>query len=207
MAETEDRTTHWRRVWSGRETERTSWYQDEPAPSLAMIDAAGIRPPAAIIDVGGGASPLVDRLLDRGFSDLSVLDIAAPAMERSRARLGARGDDVRWIASDILAWRPDRRWDLWHDRALLHFLTDPAEQRLYAERIAAALPPGGTAILATFALDGPEKCSNLPVCRHDGASLAALVGAAFRLEEERPQEHPTPAGATQRFCWARFRRL
>ncbi len=200
------RASHWQKVWTDKPADRTSWFQDEPAPSLAMIDAAAISPPASVIDVGGGASALADRLLDRGFADLAVLDIAPQAMERSRTRLGARAGDVRWIASDILTWSPDRRWDVWHDRALVHFLTDPAEQARYREQVTAALAPGGTAILAAFALDGPEKCSNLPVQRHDGASLAALMGPDFRLEQEIRQDHVTPASATQRFCWCRFRR-
>ncbi len=200
--------THWQTVWMTRQPEEVSWYQDDPAPSLAMITAAGLRRDAAIIDVGGGASVLVDRLLERGYVHVAVLDIAEAALRQAAERLGPMGDDVTWIEADVLGWRPvPGLFDLWHDRAVLHFLDQPADQARYVEVMKAALGPGATVILATFAPDGPEKCSGLPVRRHDAASLAALLGPDFRLVEEVRHEHVTPGGNVQKFQWCRFVRV
>lgn len=197
--------THWQTVWTTKPADEVSWYQDDPAPSLAMIAAAGLRKDAAIIDVGGGASTLVDRLLERGYVHVAVLDIAEAALRQAAERLGPMGDDVTWIEADVLDWRPvPGLFDLWHDRAVLHFLAEPADQARYVEVMKAALGPGATVVLAAFAPDGPEKCSGLPVRRHDSASLAALLGPEFRLAEEARQEHVTPGGNVQKFQWARF---
>ncbi|WP_096700420.1 class I SAM-dependent methyltransferase [Magnetospirillum sp. 15-1] len=200
--------THWQTVWTTKQPEEVSWYQDDPAPSLAMITAAGLRRDAAIIDVGGGASVLVDRLLERGYVHVAVLDIAEAALRQAAERLGPMGDDVTWIEADVLGWRPvPGLFDLWHDRAVLHFLDQPADQARYVEVMKAALGPGATVVLATFAPDGPQKCSGLPVCRHDAASLAALLGPDFRLVEEARHEHVTPGGNVQKFQWCRFVRV
>lgn len=197
--------THWQTVWTTKPADEVSWYQDDPAPSLAMIAAAGLRKDAAIIDVGGGASTLVDRLLERGYVHVAVLDIAEAALRQAAERLGPMGDDVTWIEADVLDWRPvPGLFDLWHDRAVLHFLAEPADQARYVEVMKVALGPGATVVLAAFAPDGPEKCSGLPVRRHDSASLAALLGPEFRLAEEARQEHVTPGGNVQKFQWARF---
>ncbi|BAE50024.1 class I SAM-dependent methyltransferase [Paramagnetospirillum magneticum] len=197
--------THWQNVWTAKQPEEVSWHQDDPAPSLAMIAAAGLRRDAAIIDVGGGASVLVDRLLERGYVHVAVLDIAEAALGQAAERLGPLGDDVTWIEADVLAWRPvPGLFDLWHDRAVLHFLTDPGDQARYVEQMKAALGPEATVILATFAPEGPETCSGLPVRRHDVASLCALLGPEFRLVEETRQDHVTPAGKVQAFQWVRF---
>jgi len=197
--------THWQTVWTTKPADEVSWYQDDPAPSLAMIAAAGLRKDAAIIDVGGGASTLVDRLLERGYVHVAVLDIAEAALRQAAERLGPMGDDVTWIEADVLDWRPvPGLFDLWHDRAVLHFLAEPADQARYVEVMKAALGPGATVVLAAFAPDGPEKCSGLPVRRHDSSSLAALLGPEFRLVEEARQEHVTPGGNVQKFQWARF---
>lgn len=200
--------THWRNVWTTKQPDEVSWHQDDPAPSLAMIRAASLRKDAAIIDVGGGASVLVDRLLEQGFAHVAVLDIAGAALQIAAERLGPMGDDVTWIESSVLDWRPvPGLFDLWHDRAVLHFLTDPGDQARYVEVMTAALGPDATVILATFAPDGPEKCSGLPVCRHDSASLSALLGPDFRLVEETRQDHVTPGGNAQKFQWCRFVRV
>lgn len=200
--------THWQTVWTTKPADEVSWYQDDPAPSLAMIAAAGLRKDAAIIDVGGGASTLVDRLLERGYVHVAVLDIAEAALRQAAERLGPMGDDATWIEADVLDWRPvPGLFDLWHDRAVLHFLTEPADRARYVEVMKAALGPGATVILAAFAPDGPEKCSGLPVRRHDSASLAALLGPEFRRVEEARQEHVTPGGNVQKFQWARFVRV
>lgn len=195
---------HWHRVWTTRDAESVSWHQDDPAPSLRMIAAADLEPDTAVVDVGGGASRLVDRLLAEGYGDLTVLDIAAPALEQAQRRLEAAAERVAWVAGDVLAWQPQRRYGLWHDRAVLHFLTTPERQQAYRAAIERALSPGGTAIIAAFALDGPEKCSGLTVCRHDGESLSALLGPSFRLMAETNEHHRTPGGAAQSFCWCRF---
>jgi SAM-dependent methyltransferase len=206
--EMSDAATHWQSVWTTKQPEEVSWYQEDPAPSLAMIAAAGLRRDAAIIDVGGGASILVDRLLDLRFVHVAVLDIAEAALAQAAERLGPMGDDVTWIESSVLDWRPvPGLFDVWHDRAVLHFLTDPADQARYVEVMKRALGPEATVILATFAPDGPEKCSGLPVRRHDAASLAALLGPDFRLVEETRQEHVTPGGNMQKFQWCRFVRV
>lgn len=200
-----DRKSHWETVWTTKSPEAVSWFQDDPAPSLAMIAAAGLRKDAAIIDVGGGASVLVDRLLERGYVHVAVLDVSGAALQVAAERLGPLGDDVQWIESDITSWSPvPGLFDLWHDRAVLHFLTDPAEQAAYVAVLKRALGPEATVILATFAPDGPEKCSGLPVRRHDGASLSALLGPEFRLVEEKRETHLTPGGSSQAFAWCRF---
>ncbi|CAA7620949.1 class I SAM-dependent methyltransferase [Magnetospirillum sp. SS-4] len=202
------RRDHWETVWTTKSPEAVSWHQDDPAPSLAMIEAAGLRKDAAIVDVGGGASVLVDRLLERGHVHVAVLDVSGAALRVAAERLGPLGDDVHWIESDVTSWSPvPGLFDLWHDRAVLHFLTDPAEQAAYAAVLKRATGPGATVILATFAPDGPEKCSGLPVRRHDGATLSALLGPDFRLIEERRQAHVTPGGSTQNFAWCRFARV
>lgn len=199
------RQGHWQGVWTTKDPERVSWHEAEPVLSLEMIAALRLRKDAAIIDVGGGASMLVDRLQERGFVHLAVLDISGAALQLAAERLGPMGDDVTWIETDILDWSPvPGLFDLWHDRAVLHFLTDPADQARYVEVMRRALGPEATVILATFAPDGPEKCSGLPVRRHDAASLSALLGPEFRLVEERRQEHATPGGGSQMFQWARF---
>jgi trans-aconitate methyltransferase len=197
---------HWQKVWRDKTPEAVSWFQADPTPSLAMIDAAGVTPAASVVDVGGGASALVDRLLERGFADVTVLDIAEPALAHARARLGERAAQVAWVCADATAWRPGRRFDLWHDRAVFHFLTELEQRRAYVAVLEQALVPGGQAVFATFAPDGPDRCSGLPVQRYDCPALAAALGPGFTLVEKRAQDHLTPAGSVQRFCWCRFRR-
>ncbi len=201
-----DRQAHWQHVYTSKDEQAVSWFEAVPSVSLDFIHATGVGPGAAIIDIGGGAARLVDALLDEGFRDLAVLDLSAEALEKTKARLGARIASVQWVAADVTTWQPDRHYDVWHDRAALHFLTDAQAQTAYAERVTDAVKPGGHVIIATFAPDGPERCSGLPVVRHDAASLAALFGPAFELIENRPHEHHTPGGAVQRFQFSRFRR-
>jgi len=205
MNDKNGRQAHWQKVWTSKAPEDVSWRQDDPVMSLALIEAAGLSRNAAIIDVGGGASLLADRLLERGYLHVAVLDIAEAALAHAAERLGPLGDDIIWIESDVLHWKPvPGLFDLWHDRAVFHFLTNATEQAVYVSVMTRALGPGATVVLATFAPDGPEKCSGLPVCRHDGASLSALLGEHFRLEEERREDHLTPSGAVQKFLWCRF---
>lgn len=202
-----DRQTHWQEVWTSKDHERTSWFQDDPAPSLRLIAGLSPRRGTAMVDVGGGRSALAGRLVEQGFANVAVLDIAEAALARAHAELGALGDDVTWIHADVLDWRPvPGLYDIWHDRAAFHFLTDPADQAAYAAVLRRALAPGGHAIVATFAPDGPQRCSGLPVQRHDGASLLAALGPGLTLLSEERETHLTPGGVEQRFCWCVLRR-
>ncbi len=205
MSET-TRQAHWQSVYTSKADDSVSWFEAEPAVSLALIDLVGTPPDAAVIDVGGGASRLVDRLLERGFGDVTVLDLSAAALDVARARLGAGAARVQWIVGDVTTWEPARRYALWHDRAALHFLTDPADRAAYFARLRRALLPDGHAIIATFAPDGPARCSGLPVQRYDADSLGAALGPEFELLDSRRHTHVTPAGVEQRFHFGAFRR-
>jgi len=200
------RQTHWDNVYATRKPDSVSWYQPSAELSLSLIRASGIARGEPIIDIGGGASVLVDQLLEAGFVDVSVFDIAESALDASKARLGARAERVQWIVADILAWTPARAYALWHDRAAFHFLTQGAERARYRSVLARGLKSGGTAIIATFAEDGPERCSGLPVQRWSPQALASELGEDFQLVEQRRQEHLTPTGAIQKFTWCRFTR-
>jgi ubiquinone/menaquinone biosynthesis C-methylase UbiE len=204
---TGDRRTHWENVYSTKGEADVSWFQETPAISLELLALAGATPGDAVIDIGGGASRLVDSLVDQGFSDVTVLDLSEAALAAARARLGGKGDAVEWIAADATAWAPrEAAYDIWHDRAAFHFLTEPAEQRAYLDRLERGLRKGGRVIMGTFAPDGPEKCSGLPVARHDAATLQALLGAGFTLVDHRRHEHATPWGSLQKFQFSTFRR-
>ena len=199
-----DRAKHWDDTYVRRGTEGVSWFQAVPTTSLHLIDVLGIPPAAAVIDVGGGASSLVDRLVARGFTDLTVLDISDIALAAARARIGDRAP-VSWVHEDVLAWRPQRRFALWHDRAVFHFLIEPSDQQRYLAALSAALAPAGATILATFAPDGPDHCSGLPVARYSADDLSALLGDAFAVVEASREEHTTPTGALQPFTWVAAR--
>jgi len=201
-----DRTTHWQTVYATKGETEVSWFQDSPAVSLEMIRAASPNHDAAIIDIGGGASRLVDALLQDGYRDLAVLDLSGNALDAAKRRNGAAASIVDWIIADATTWRPAKTWEVWHDRAAFHFLTDPRERAAYVERLRSAIAPGGHVIIATFAPDGPEKCSGLPVQRHDSASLSAELGPEFEPVETRSETHHTPWNSTQAFQFSRFRR-
>lgn len=200
-----ERLAHWENVYQTKAETEVSWFQQDAAPSRDMIHSLGVAPGSAIIDVGGGASRLVDALLDEGFA-VTVLDLSAKALATSRARLGSRADKVHWIAADVTLWKPAETFDLWHDRAAFHFLTDAGARAAYAACVRGAVRPGGHVIIATFALDGPERCSGLPVLRHDAASIGAVLGDDFVLAETRRHDHLTPSGAVQKFQFSGFRR-
>lgn len=201
-----ERSDHWNRVYVEKATDSVSWYQPSPEPSLRALDRFSAAPTSSLIDVGGGASNLVDALLARGWRDISVLDIAAPALEASKARLGSLADQVRWEIADITQWQPIRKYDVWHDRAVFHFLTEPSQRAAYRRALLEGLASGGLVIIATFALDGPEMCSGLPVQHYDPEGLAAELGPAFCLVEGWREEHITPWGSSQSFTWAALRR-
>ncbi|MBP0114483.1 MULTISPECIES: class I SAM-dependent methyltransferase [Bradyrhizobium] len=201
-----ERSTHWDHVYATKGEAEVSWFQDSPAISLEMIRAAGPNHDAAIIDVGGGASRLVDALLQDGYRDVTVLDLSAKALDAAKKRLGGAASMVDWIVADATTWQTAKTYDVWHDRAAFHFLTDLRDRAAYVERLRSAIAPGGHVIIATFAPDGPEKCSGLPVQRHDSASLAAELGPEFELVETRRETHHTPWDSTQAFQFSRFRR-
>lgn len=200
------RSTHWENVYRTRGEREVSWFQEMPAVSLALITAAAPTRDNAVVDVGGGASRLVDALLEEGYGDVTVLDVSEAALAAAKMRLASAASRVTWIVSDVTAWKPARRFNLWHDRAAFHFLTDAADRRAYVACLTAALRAGGHAIIATFALDGPERCSGLPVVRYDAASLGQALGDSFELVETRRHDHQTPMGSVQHFQFSVFRR-
>jgi len=199
-----DRRAHWEEVYRRKTDLETSWFQERPDDSLQLIRDSQLPLDAPVIDIGGGTSRLVDGLLALGYADVTVLDIAANALERAEVRLGALASRVHWLAADVTHWVPQRRYRLWHDRAVFHFLTEAADRAAYRRNLEAALLPDGIAIIASFALDGPERCSGLPVLRYSPHSLAAELGARFHLLDSRAIEHITPTGRTQRFQYSRF---
>ena len=197
---TGDRQRHWDDTYRQKGPTGVSWYQPEPTVSLDMIRLLGVDLTAPVIDIGGGASYLVDRLLAAGFTDLSVLDVSAVALADAGRRVGPEAR-VTWICDDVLAWRPARRFGLWHDRAVFHFLTDPGDRARYLDTLAAALAPGGALVMATFAADGPTHCSGLPVARYGAEDLAGALGPRYEVVATRREEHTTPAGGRQAFTW------
>jgi len=187
-----DRREHWDQAYRAKGPRGVSWFQERPDVSLALIAQSGIDKAADVIDVGGGASTLVDHLLAAGYQHLAVLDVSSVALAEARTRLGARAADVEWIESDVTTFRPARRFGLWHDRAVFHFLTAAEDRRLYVQSMRSTLDAGGTAIIATFALDGPTKCSGLDVVRYDEAAMLAELGDEFVVQETRRENHRTP---------------
>ncbi|WP_315725699.1 MULTISPECIES: class I SAM-dependent methyltransferase [unclassified Bradyrhizobium] len=200
-----DRIAHWQTVYTTKAETEVSWYQDDPATSLRLIRDAGAALTSRIIDIGGGASRLVDALHAAGYRALTVLDISEAALATARSRIGTAAADVEWIASDVTTWMPEARYDVWHDRAAFHFLTSPGDRAAYVDRLRMAVVPGGAVIIGTFAAEGPERCSGLPVVRYDAASLAAALGPAFRLEDSCTEAHRTPWDSLQQFQFCRFR--
>ncbi|WOJ89184.1 class I SAM-dependent methyltransferase [Methylocapsa polymorpha] len=200
------RQAHWEHIYETKADREVSWFEERPAVSLDLIHAAGIGLSDPIIDIGGGASRLVDALLDEGFASITVLDLSEKALATARARLRSKSGQAAWIAADVTTWEPSETYALWHDRAAFHFLTEASDRRAYAERVAKAVRPAGHVVIGTFALDGPERCSGLPVQRHDAASIGAVFGAGFALYDSRRYDHVTPSGVTQHFQFSCFRR-
>lgn len=196
---------HWERVYEAKADEALSWYQRHSSRSLAYVTASATWA-SPIIDVGGGASRLVDDLLERGYANVTVLDIAEAGLAKAKVRLGEQASRVKWIVADIRGWHPPRLYKVWHDRALFHFLTTDEDQAAYIAALRAGTKPGASVIMATFAPDGPEQCSNLPVRRYCSKSLASLLGEPFVLTDETVESHRTPSGTEQRFSYSVFRR-
>jgi len=204
-AVTIDSGRHWEQTYAHGDTTR-SWYQAEPRLSLRMLERANASTTDSLIDVGGGASTLVDALLNRRFEDVTVLDLAGEGLHIAQQRLGSAARAVTWLVEDLLAWEPSRTFAIWHDRAVLHFLTSDNERERYVRTLTRATRAGSLAIVGVFALDGPDHCSGLPVRRCDLADLAALLGDHWRTIDTDREEHTTPAGTIQPFTWASFRR-
>ncbi len=204
LSSPDQRARHWENVHEGSSPDAVSWYQPEPVVSLELLDVLGVAPESAVIDIGGGASVLVDRLLARGFTDVTVLDISDAALRAGRQRVGS-DPRVTWITEDLLSWEPARHYDLWHDRAAFHFLSG-TEVDMYRNVLLRAVAPGGSVIMAAFAPDGPERCSGLPVTRYSADELGAVLESSFQVVEHRREVHTTPAGAAQPFTWIAARR-
>ena len=201
------RAAHWERIFSTKAPEQLSWYQASPERSLELIAKAGVGPDSEVIDVGGGDSTLVDALLDRRWGHVTVLDISDAALRRARARLGARARDVTWISGDVTRLvLPDDRFDLWHDRAVFHFLTEVEDRRRYVDAVRRSVKRGGYVIVATFAPDGPARCSGLAVTRYDPEELYAEFGAELEMIESARDVHRTPSGVAQPFTYVLLRR-
>lgn len=194
--------SHWEKVYHTKASTEVSWFQEHAELSLKLIREAGTPASAAIIDVGGGASTLVDDLLSHGYTRPSVLDLSAAALATAKARLGVRADQVNWIEADILsAPLPQHAYDVWHDRAVFHFLTSEDERHRYVQQVLHAVKPGGLVIVATFAEDGPDKCSGLPVMRYNAEQLHGQFGEPFELLGHEQETHHTPGGSDQKFVY------
>ncbi len=200
--------SHWDHIYASRTSNSLSWFQQHAKHSLAMIENTSVAHDGAIIDVGGGASALAADLLHAGYTALWVLDISAAALDAARLRLGERAALVHWLESDVTRVQlPPAGFDIWHDRAVFHFLTTPEDRAAYVERACAAVRPGGHLIIATFAEDGPQQCSGLPVMRYDAAALHAEFADATTLVHTETEAHRTPSGDLQHFCYCDLRRV
>lgn len=196
---------HWETVYSTKSPDSVSWYQEHAETSLNLIQNLNLEKTAAIIDVGGGASTLVDDLLLNGYAHLSVLDLSGAALEAAKKRMGASCAHVQWFEADITAIQfPKHQFAVWHDRAVFHFLTKPEEREAYIQTVMHSVKPGGHIIIATFAEDGPTQCSGLPVMRYSAQALQAEFGEGFSLNLQVKENHNTPFGTTQKFVFCHF---
>ena len=195
------RAPHWDDVYRTKDIESVSWFQDNPTTSLRLVEST----PGSVIDVGAGTSTLVDHLLGVGRTDITVLDVSESALALTRSRLGDAADRVTFEVADVVDWTPGREFDVWHDRAAFHFLTDPAHRRRYVDLVTEAVASNGILVLGTFAEDGPTRCSGLPTARYGAADLATLFSPRFALEHQERETHPTPAGTSQSFTWVVLR--
>jgi len=199
-----NRKEHWEQVYRNKSPLEVSWYQAEPTLSLQLITNTGLPLDATIIDIGGGASSLIDHLSERGYHKLSVLDISGKALAHAKTRLGDKAQAIEWFEADVTHFKPPYPIDLWHDRAVFHFLTEASDRHHYVAAMRNALKPGGHLIIATFAIGGPQKCSGLDIVQYDAEKLSAELGEAFQLIEQAQEVHITPAKAEQQFSYFRF---
>jgi 2-polyprenyl-3-methyl-5-hydroxy-6-metoxy-1,4-benzoquinol methylase len=202
--ENTSRKTHWENVYQTRQLTEVSWYQPVPETSLSFIAEANLPKDARIIDIGGGDSFLVDHLLKLGYTNISVLDISASAIERAKERLGDKSNSVTWIVSDISEFNPEIKYDLWHDRAAFHFLTDENDITRYTTMISNSIRQGGTLVLGTFSEQGPKKCSGLEIRQYSESSMAAMLQSTFRKTKCLTLDHSTPFNTVQNFTFCSF---
>jgi 2-polyprenyl-3-methyl-5-hydroxy-6-metoxy-1,4-benzoquinol methylase len=197
---------HWENVYQTKSPQEVSWYQQEPTLSLELINHANISKDQPIIDVGGGASVLVDYLCQQGFTNLAVLDIAGEAIALSQKRLGNLARNIKWYVSDVKQFQPEYQFSLWHDRAVFHFLTEPSDRQIYRQVLEQAIQPNGHVVIATFAIGGPVKCSGLDVIQYDAEKLVIELGDNFRLIETKSEIHVTPVAKEQKFIYCHFQK-
>ncbi len=203
-----DKEQHWEQVYTTKASDSVSWFQEHADQSLSLIHHTGEAKASAIIDVGGGASILVDNLTEEGYSDLTVLDISSAALDVAKQRLKKYAQSIQWIVGDITKVElEENRYDVWHDRAVFHFLTEPDDRQAYVERVMRSVRPNGHVIIATFSEDGPEKCSGLPVMRYKPESLHAEFGENFLLVAHKKEAHNTPFGSIQQFVYCYCRKM
>ena len=202
----ESKKTHWEQIYSSKAPNEVSWFQSTSRNSAELIEETGVKRVEQIIDVGGGASTLVDDLLDHGFKNISILDISSTALEHSKHRLGDRATLIEWLVYDIRTFRSTARFSVWHDRAVFHFLTDPLDRKAYMSVLNSALRPGGHVVIATFAIDGPQKCSGLEIVQYSTETLSREFGAEFELQKSRTETHQTPWNSEQKFIYCVFKK-
>lgn len=200
----EQSAAHWESIYADQGRESASWYEESPDTSVALVLSGGV--PRTVIDVGAGATTLPDALLDAGVGHVTLLDVSMSALALTALRLEERASSVTTIVADVLTHGFEEHYDVWHDRAVFHFLTEPEQRAAYAEQVGRAVAPGGLVVIGTFAPDGPETCSGLPVARYDADSLAAELGEGFTLVDSRRAEHHTPWDSIQPFTWVVLRR-
>jgi len=201
-----NRREHWEKVYSRKSATELTWFQEKPEVSLSLIQSAKLPREAPILDVGGGTSRFSSFLVHDGHGDVSVLDVSGSALEIARTHLGERAGEVQWIEADLLEFDPPRRWQLWHDRAVFHFLTSGEEREAYHQVLLRGLERGGHVIIATFAIDGPTKCSGLDCVQYSPESLGTFLGPEFELRQSVSEAHPTPSGGSQDFVYSWFQR-
>ncbi len=201
-----DRKLHWESIYKANEGKLASWFQAIPQFSLDVIQQSNLSKASKIIDIGGGDSLLVDHLLDLGYENVAVLDISQNALDRAKSRLGGASNSVQWITSDITLFKPSGKYDLWHDRAAFHFLTDEQDVSEYMVKLDQSLNPGGVVIIGTFSIEGPTRCSGLPIQQYSEKMLTDLFVPAYRKVKCSLQDHITPAGSVQNFLFCSFRK-
>jgi ubiquinone/menaquinone biosynthesis C-methylase UbiE len=206
MMEQTERKKHWEKIYQTRQLHDVSWYEPVPHTSLAFLKELNVPKSARIIDIGGGDSLLVDHLLDKGYTDITVLDISEAALERAKNRLGEKANHVKWIVADAAHFRPVEKYDFWHDRAAFHFLTNDHEVKTYLDTVQENLNPGGILIIGTFSEEGPKKCSGLEIRQYSEEKMTALLSSYFEKIKCIKVDHPTPSGMIQNFVFCSFRK-
>ena len=199
-----NRKTHWESIYADKSPLAVSWFQKEPRLSLQLITNTGLSTEAAIIDIGGGASVLIDHLFERGFRHLAVLDISGTALSHAKQRLGSTAEQIEWLETDVTTFVAPHPFDLWHDRAVFHFLTEAADRKRYVDTLKQTLKPGGHLIIAAFAIGGPTRCSGLDIVQYDADKLGRELGEDFTLVEQLSEIHVTPTNQEQLFGYFRF---